>query len=357
MRVCGQVVQRWYILSVMATFQERDGRIRALIRLKGHPPISKTFRNKTLAKQWATKVEAAMLDGTHLAASKLTVRQLFDRYIKEVADDKWTRNYLLRCIREAKFVHNLASDCDAGIAAWFETRRKQVKADTVRREATVLSTVFRVAMRRWKVKLRENPLRAIELPPKGRPRWRRVSERELAAIWNHFGLGTPVLVRHYVPYMFEFACETGVRLEELTELEWATCDLEARTIYVPPSKNGDDRYALLTERAVELLQMLPRETDRVFPVNKLSVGQMFRVATRELGIKNLHFHDSRHEACTRLAKFLTAMELAKVIGHRNVNTLLIYYNPTPAELAAKLPGAGQPTPQRPSPTTEVCGSA
>jgi integrase len=53
-------------------------------------------------------------------------------------------------------------------------------------------------------------------------------------------------------------------------------------------------------------------------------------------ISTLHFHDSRHEACTRLSNKLTVLELARVIGHRDLKSLLIYYNPTPEELAAKL---------------------
>jgi integrase len=146
--------------------------------------------------------------------------------------------------------------------------------------------------------------------------------------------------------MFEFACETGLRLEELTEIEWGTVRVDERVVYVPPSKNGDERWALLTVRAVELLGELPRVADRVFPVNKGSIGTEFRDGCKVLGIKNLHFHDSRHEACTRLARFLSVMELAAVIGHRDLRSLLTYYNPTPAELASRLPGAAESTPQR-----------
>ena len=124
-------------------------------------------------------------------------------------------------------------------------------------------------------------------------------------------------------------------------------NLEERWVYVPPSKNGDDRHALLTDRAKVLLRLLPKNNSRVFPVNKGSVGTEFREATKALGFADLHFHDSRHEACTRLARFLTVMELARVIGHRDLKSLMVYYNPPPAELAAKLPGAGRSTAPHP----------
>jgi len=60
----------------MASYQERGDRVRAIIRLKGHKPVSKTFRNKTQAKQWATKTEAAMIQGDHVNPTKTTFRTL-----------------------------------------------------------------------------------------------------------------------------------------------------------------------------------------------------------------------------------------------------------------------------------------
>ena len=335
----------------MASYQERGDRVRAIIRLKGHAPISKTFRNKTQAKQWATKTEAAMLAGDHVNPTKTTFRVLAERYIKEEDLDRWTTNRLKSLMRDEHWVDWGLTEIGDALAQWVENRRKEVKPNTVRREAAIISSLITHAMKRWRIKLRANPMRGVELPPKDKARKRRVKQSEIDALWSHFGGAAPKRVKHYVPFMFEFACETGIRLEELTELEWETLSVEERTVYVPPSKNGDERWALLTVRALELLELLPKKGDRVFPVNKGSIGTEFRDGCKALGIKNLHFHDSRHEACTRLAKFLTVMELARVIGHRDLKSLMVYYNPTPAELAAKLPGAVQSTAPHPSPTT------
>ena len=335
----------------MASYHERGDRVRVFIRLKGHAPISKSFRNKTQARQWATKTEAAMLAGDHLNPTKTTFRALANRYIKEEDCDRWTTNRLKSLLRDELWVDWGVNEIGDSLAEWVEQRRKEVKPNTVRREAAIISGLMTHAMKRWRIKLRSNPMRGVELPPKDKPRKRRVKTSEVNALWGHFGRATPTKVKQYVPFMFEFACETGVRLEEMTELEWETTNVEERTVYVPPSKNGDERWALLTVRAIELLKLLPKKSDRVFPVNKGSIGTEFREGCKALGIKDLHFHDSRHEACTRLAKFLAVLELARVIGHRDLNTLMVYYNPTPAELAAKLPGATQPTPQHLSPTT------
>lgn len=50
----------------------------------------------------------------------------------------------------------------------------------------------------------------------------------------------------------------------------------------------------------------------------------------------MHFHDTRHEAITRLAKRLDVLELARMVGHRDPRSLMIYYNETAEQLAKKL---------------------
>lgn len=335
------------MIRFMATYQERGDRVRALIRVKGHKPVSKTFRTKTLAKQWATKTEGAMLDGDHFNPGKTSVRALIERYLKEIDCDRWTYNRLARLNREEKWVDLPLTDCQDAIAGWVEKRRKKVKANSVLREASVLSKVFTIAMKRWRVRLRVNPMRDIDKPTKDKARNRRVKQSEIDAIWGHFGRQSPSTQRQYIPWMFEFACETGMRLGELTRLRWEDVNPEERWVYVLPSKNGDDRNGVLTVRAGELLAGLPRETERVFPTNVGSVGTEFRRALKELDLGGLHFHDSRHEATSRLAKWLSVLELARVVGHRDLKSLMTYYNPTAAELAAKLPGGTRSTPPHP----------
>ena len=57
---------------------------------------------------------------------------------------------------------------------------------------------------------------------------------------------------------------------------------------------------------------------------------------RNVGIVDLHFHDTRHQAITDLAKKLTVLELARMVGHSDLRSLMIYYNETAESLAEKL---------------------
>ena len=54
------------------------------------------------------------------------------------------------------------------------------------------------------------------------------------------------------------------------------------------------------------------------------------------GFLDAVFHDSRHHFCTKASEKVTVLELAKILGHKNINQLLTYYNPKAEDLASKL---------------------
>lgn len=334
----------------MASFQQRGEKWRAVVRRKGHPTQIETFERKADAQRWARKIEGSIDQGEFYAQSKEPLAKLLRRYRDEVtphkAGHKWETTRINKLLK-LPWVDLPVSEVGNAIGHWVEEQRAVVSNATINRELNVLSGVFTYAIKRWRVALRSNPIRAIARPAKSKARTRRVADSELRRLWSHFGVGAPSTAKSYVPWAFEFAVETGLRTAELLKLRWEDVNLEEGWVFVLPSKNGDSRHALLTQRAAELLQGLPRVADTVFPVNAGTLGVMFRAGCKAVGVADLHFHDARHEATSRLAKKLSVMELAAVIGHRDLKSLLIYYNPTPAELAAKLRGGGQPTAEHP----------
>ena len=50
-------------------------------------------------------------------------------------------------------------------------------------------------------------------------------------------------------------------------------------------------------------------------------------------LAGITFHDTRHAACTRLAKKLHVLELARMIGHRDLKSLMIYFNESAEDTA------------------------
>ncbi len=54
------------------------------------------------------------------------------------------------------------------------------------------------------------------------------------------------------------------------------------------------------------------------------------------GGDGLTFHDSRHEAITRLSRKLDVLALAKMVGHTDIRVLVVYYEEDAEALAQRL---------------------
>ena len=86
-------------------------------------------------------------------------------------------------------------------------------------------------------------------------------------------------------------------------MEWKDVDLVKRTAHLDITKNGSSRTVPLSKRAVELLEKLKNiHPERVFDVDDGTRDALFRRAVLSQEIKDLHFHDLRREALTRMAK-------------------------------------------------------
>ena len=65
------------------TLANGDKRVKAIVRLKGYPHISKTFRLLEDAKKWAIQKEAEIIKGNLYPQDSHTFRQARDRYFNE----------------------------------------------------------------------------------------------------------------------------------------------------------------------------------------------------------------------------------------------------------------------------------
>jgi integrase len=141
-----------------------------------------------------------------------------------------------------------------------------------------------------------------------------------------------------VAVAFLFAIETAMRSGEILGLTIHTVDKAARVAHLPLTKNGGARDVPLSTRALELLELLPavEEGMPLFNLGDQSRDALFRKGRDRSGIKNLTFHDTRHEAITRLAKKLQPLALARMTGHTDLNELMTYYNESAADIAAQL---------------------
>lgn len=316
----------------MASIQRRGGSWRAVIRRKGHPAQIKTWPTKVLAEAWARKIEREMdtAEFVDRRSYKATVRDLLIRYRDEVSphkkggrDERFRLNMLMRMPWTAKAVNDVQR---LDIIRWRDGR--VCSGSTVRREMALMSAVFTHAKEEWQLPVK-NPLQGVSKPAGSKARNRRPSTTELGAIRSHFQGKKMGLA-------MELAIETAMRLGELCSLKWEDVHLEGRYVHLKDTKNGEERRVPLSTRAVELLQPHGGKGP-LFSFSAPAAGNYWRDAMKELGIVDLHFHDLRHEATTRMAnKLVNVLELAAVTGHKDLRTLQRYYNPHPIDLAQKL---------------------
>ncbi|BBB60248.1 hypothetical protein UNDKW_1975 [Undibacterium sp. KW1] len=140
-----------------------------------------------------------------------------------------------------------------------------------------------------------------------------------------------------VAVAYLFAIETAMRQGEICGLLEA--HITGNVAHLPKTKNGMKRDVPLSKQALKLLSYLPkpeRAEDNLFMLSADSLSTLFRKATKACLIEDLTFHDSRHEAITRLAKKLNVLDLARMVGHRDLRMLQVYYNESAAEMASRL---------------------
>jgi hypothetical protein len=110
---------------------------------------------------------------------------------------------------------------------------------------------------------------------------------------------------------------------------------------LPETKNGTKRDIPLSVKAREaLIRRGVKNKGKVFGYTSEGLKSTWRFMNLKLGIKNLHFHDLRHEAISRLFELgsLDMMEIAAISGHKSLSMLKRYTHLKAGRLVKKLEG-------------------
>lgn len=92
-----------------------------------------------------------------------------------------------------------------------------------------------------------------------------------------------------------------MRQGEILALRWENINLKSRVAHLPMTKNGTKRDVPLSLKARDaLIRMGVKSTGRVFGYTNEGLKSTWRFMVIKLGIADLHFHDLRHEAASRL---------------------------------------------------------
>jgi integrase len=137
-----------------------------------------------------------------------------------------------------------------------------------------------------------------------------------------------------------FALETAMRRGELAGMTWDMVDLKKRTVTLPETKNGQKRIVPLSSVAATILKdrLSTRRIDgEVWNIGLDAISQDFAKACHKAGISDLHFHDLRHEATSRLfEKGFDTMEVRTITGHKTLQMLARYTHLRAEDLVERL---------------------
>jgi integrase len=141
-----------------------------------------------------------------------------------------------------------------------------------------------------------NPLKKVTLPVLRNARDRRLERGERDRL--HKALETNR--NTYIAPIVALTIETGLRRREVLELTWRNVDLHKGVAYIPLTKTGVPRKIPLTPKAIPIISNLDRDDERLFPITMNAFKLAWRRVQERAGLKDLRFHDLRHEALALL---------------------------------------------------------
>jgi integrase len=313
---------------------------------------SQMFPTKAAAQAWAAQAEADILRGQAQAYPDKTVAQALDRYIREVsARKRGARAEALRLesvgrdfpTLAGKVLHTVTA---VDLAAWRDARRLAVSDSTVVREANTLRHVWSVA-KEWGW-CGESPWGMLKLPREAHARGRQTLPGEIKRLVRSMGYVTgqpPLRPQHEVALAYLVAHHTALRAGEVLGLSRLNVDLVRRVIRLDVHKTLEQagvRHVPFTRRALRLLRLLDgwaeaAGRDAYFTISAASLDALFRKVRDRLMIEDLHFHDARAAALTRLARRMDVMRLARISGHKDLRQLMgAYYRESAADIASAI---------------------
>lgn len=317
----------------MPSYSEKRGKIRARVRVAGHPPQSRTFARRREAAAWARDIETKLRAGDDLDSR--TVSDAIAVYRETEAGQKldgyerrvlawWDERLGRRRVQELK-----RAEFYQARDALRSSRGRPLRPATRNRRVALIAAVLTHAMRLdW---ITHNPARLPRLAEDNlveRPVTPRELEQLLAAC-----RASPE-PRLYA--MVICAMCSGARAGELKRLVWRDIDLEAGVAGLLKTKSGRRRPIPIRGSALEELRRIRSSVPdddapgrHVFThadgSGPFEYGRAWREARARAGLRDLRFHDLRHLAASTLAEAGTSTrELMAFLGHSNPSTTARY---------------------------------
>jgi len=262
------------------------------------------------------------------------VDKLGDVALRDLDDDR-----VFHALEELKATRpRYFAGLDAAGMKIFKAKRNPLRPATVNRVAAALSAVIS-----WSIKRRVaprgfvNPVSRLERASENNEIVRFLDNDERAALlaeckkssWDRLYL------------LVLLGLTSGGRRGELEGLRWSDIDLDRGEASVARSKNGDRKTLILVPAVLEeLARFRGADSALVFaskrrPDTAYNSEAAWQAAMKRAGVKRFRFHDLRHSCASALAQSgATLLEIADVLGHRNLSVTKRYSHLTSAHKGA-----------------------
>lgn len=344
-------------MATITPIKSRKGtRYRAQIRKfqKGRLIYSeaKTFGKRANAVSWARGRETQLEDPQEIKraqAGGYLVKDLIDLYIRDYGDG-FGRSKLsdLKFLKKCQIANEAAAQltCEQLVDHIRWRLASGVKPQTANNDLIWLGVVYKTAAPAWNIPVDTREIDAAKalcwankLVAKSESRDRRPTIDELRRLTEYFQRRDGRARIPMVDIMW-FAIHSSRRQDEITRLRWSDTNEKHRTGIVrdlkhPRRKKGNDKKFKFTEKAWAIVTRQPRDSDMIFPYKANSIGEAWRRACKVLEIEDLHFHDLRHEATSRLfesRKRYSIVEVQLHTLHEDWKVLQRYTNLRPEDV-------------------------
>jgi integrase len=318
-----------------------------------------TSQKKLAERRYAEKLPS-ILDGTYILKQRVIpkIREVINRYMREVSplQKSHERNLEVASHWYDMLGDRLVPEVTTSLLSAFKAKRlsgeivygkgkgRRAGASTIKRELGFLRHIFNIAMNEWEDDWDEyfkdhplNPVKKVIRGLKDPERIRYVSPDEA----QRLRLTLPDWLRPIVIV----AAGTGLRQGNVVNLLVSEVDLSQDLINLPGSKmkNGRPISVRMTSDVRNMLANAIKQR-RVFspyvfadesgrPFDKKAVSMSFRRACQRAGIKDLRFHDLRHDFATLLInRGASLYQLQRILSHSDPRMTQRYAHLLPENL-------------------------
>jgi integrase len=295
----------------------------ARVRVNGHPSQCRNFKTKAEARDWALHTEAALTGRMFAVVRQVTLGDLIAEYLPKAKPATqpllryWAQTLgstRLRDIAPPMVAQHRDALLGAPTRSHGHKRTKPRTGATVNQYLSALSVAFKYANERGLSD--NNPVQPVKKCAPSRWCGRFLSDDERTRLMDA-ARPNPHLYAAVV-----VSVTTGLRRGNVMGIHWRDIDQSNRWVVIPKAKNGDPHGAALTPAALDAINALPRDGEKVFPFD---LTKAWRAAIRESQIHHFRWHDLRHSAGSRLiANGANHVEVAQVLGHKTLDMVKRY---------------------------------